>query len=41
MEKKLFRIRFEPIDVEAYTPEEASFLFNMGRTEKPTIMKIY
>jgi hypothetical protein len=41
MEKKLFRLRFEPVDVEAYTPEEAMLLYNMGRTERPVVCRVY
>lgn len=41
MEKKLFRIRFEPIDVTAYSPEEALFLFNQGYTDKPRPNRVY
>lgn len=41
MEKKLYRIRFDPVDVVAVSPEEALFIFNQGFTDKPTPNRIY
>ena len=36
-----YRIRFEPIDIEADTPEEAIQKFDEGVYEIPDIMNIY
>lgn len=40
MEKRLYRLRFEPEDVEAYSPDEAIIWYNV-HGKKPDIRKVY
>jgi len=40
MEKRLYRLRFEPEDIEALSPDEAMLWYNV-HGEKPSVRKVY